>query len=225
MLSISWTYEFVGAARIWAVSIMFCLVGLLCAVLVPLLLSPSAPPRGEVVQGRVLRIELEDGMQRAIFEYADPAGEPHELVSGFASNRSPYRVGEPVQVMFDPDDAQASYVVGDKDLTLFLIILRILGVVFGSLGLTLLAMKLRGMDDQKIAVVGGTLGALAYAIPSTLALPALWLAYQRRPNALFELDAVFGMNQWLIGAVFSGTGLLVLVGLWLFFRYQAKSGY
>ncbi len=32
------------------------------------------------------------------------------------------------------------------------------------------------------------------------------------------------MEQWPIGARFTGTGLLVLVGLWLFFRYQAKIG-
>jgi hypothetical protein len=41
---------------------------------------------------------------------------------------------------------------------------------------------------------------------------------------LFEVDARFGLQEWIIGAVFSASGLLVLVSILAFYRNQAPSG-
>jgi hypothetical protein len=85
-------------------------------------------------------------------------------------------------------------------------------------------MKLKGMDDEVISRIGGLIGALTYAIPASLVLPGLWAAWSLRPNWLFAADAGFGFDQWLIGSIFSATGVLTFVATIALYRYQARTG-
>lgn len=224
MVSWSWQYEFTGAARTWMVSIMFCATGVICGLIVPFMLGPSTVPGSLQTEGRVVRLEADDGMERPIFQFSDQQGVSREFSSGIASNRSAYRAGERVTVTFNPTEPANAFVQDDKDLVVVFWITRILGLVFGGIGLAILGMKLNGIDDEVISRIGGLIGALTYAIPASLILPGLWLAYGLRPNWLFASDATFGFEQWLIGSIFSVTGLLGLVGTIALYRYQARTG-
>jgi len=163
-------------------------------------------------------------MARPIFQFSDQDGVRREFSSGIFSNRSEYRVGERVTVTFNPLEPTTAFVQNDKDLIVIFWITRILGFVFGSIGLATLGMKLTGMDDEAISRIGGLIGALTYAIPATFILPGLWVAYGLRPNWLFAADATFGFDQWLIGSIFSVSGLLALVATIAVYRYQARTG-
>lgn len=222
MALFSWQYDFTGAARTWAVSGMFCLVGLLCGVILPYTLMPKASPGSLPTDGTVVRIEVDDGMQRPVFQFTDRNGSVHEIISGIASNHSAYRVGNRVTVVFDPADPAGAFVQDDKDLAVVLWILRALALIFGSFGLALLAMKQRGMGDDAIARAGGYIGAMVYGVAASLVLPGLWLAYSVRPNAWFAADALFGSTEWLIGLVFSATGLITLGVTWVIHRNVAR---
>lgn len=224
MVSFSWQYDFTGAARTWVVSLMFCATGVICGLIVPLILDPAPVPGSVQTEGRVVRIETDDGMERPVFQFSDQNGATREFSSGIWSSRSAYRAGERVTVTFDPAAAASAFVSDDKDLTVVFWITRILGLVFGGLGLAILGMKLNGIDDEVISLIGGFIGALTYAIPASCVLPGLWLAYELRPNWLFAADATFGFDQWLIGSIFSVTGLLGLVVTAALYRYQARSG-
>jgi hypothetical protein len=224
MISFSWQYDFMGAARTWMVTIMFCATGMICGLIIPFFISPADPAGSVSADGVVVRMEMDDGMEQPIFQFADQAGVVREFSSGIFSGRSEYRAGDRVTVTFNPSDPTTAFVQDDKDLILVVWILRILGFVFGSIGLAILSMKLSGMNDEVISRVGGLIGALTYAIPATFVLPGLWAAYGLRPNRLFTADAPFGFDQWLIGSVFSVTGLLALVGTVILYRYQTRTG-
>ena len=51
-----------------------------------------------------------------------------------------------------------------------------------------------------INFVGGLAGALLFAIPATLTLPALFIAWMLRPNALFEPGIDASETLW-VGAL------------------------
>lgn len=224
MISFSWQYDFKGAARTWAVSTIFCLTGVFCGFVLPFILVPQAPAGSVRADGTVVRMETVDGMERPVFRFSDRSGELREFASGIWSSRSGYGTGERVTVVFDMADPSVAFVQDDKDLAVALWILRVVAVVFGGIGLAILGMKLKGMDDEVISRIGGLIGALSYAVPASLVLPGLWFAYRQRPNWLFAADATFGLEQWLIGSIFSATGVLAFVATVALYRYQARTG-
>lgn len=224
MVSWSWQYDFTGAARTWMVSIMFCAAGVICGLIIPLIVAPATVAGSLHTEGQVVRLAADDGMERPIFRFTDPQGVSREFSSGISSGHSAYHAGERVTVTFNPAEPASAFVQDDKDLVVVFWITRILGLVFGGIGLAILGMKLNGIDDEVISRIGGLIGALTYAIPASFVLPGLWLAYGLRPNWLFATDATFGFDQWLIGSIFSVTGLLALVGTIALYRYQARTG-
>ena len=96
--------------------------------------------------------------------------------------------------------------------------------MFSSIGLALLGLKLKGVDDEAISRIGGLIGALTYSIPASVVLPGLWIAYGLRPNWLFDSDATFGFDEWMIGSIFTATGLLGLLVSIALYRYQTRTG-
>ena len=206
---------------------MFCVVGLLCGLIIPYLVTPHATPGSVRTDGKVIRMEIDKddaSTEQPVFGFADREGKTHEFPSGISSGRSAYRVGDSVAVVYDSTNASSAFVTGDKDLNVVLWILYLLGIVFGGIGLAILGMKLRGMDDEVISRVGGLIGALTYAIPASFVLPGLYIAYHLRPNGLFPADAIFGAKEWLLGSVFTVTGLVALVVTIAVYRYQARTG-
>jgi hypothetical protein len=163
-------------------------------------------------------------MVRPVFQFLDQNGVPREFASGLWSNRSAYHAGERVTLVFNPADPASVFVKDDKDLLSVFWITRLLGFVFASLGLAVLGLKLKGVDDEKISRIGGLIGALSYSIPASLVLPGMWTAYQMRPNWWFDGDATFGFDEWMMGSIFTATGLLGLVASITLYRYLTRAG-
>jgi hypothetical protein len=95
--------------------------------------------------------------------------------------------------------------------------LQVLGWTFLLLGLLVLlpmlvTLYIRKQDREREAVwhwwinfIGGLAGALVFAVPATLTLPLMLLAYSTRPNLLFPAEVAPAHNLWLAG-LFSVTG-------------------
>jgi len=77
--------------------------------------------------------------------------------------------------------------------------------------------------DYLVHTIGGVIGALSFGIPASIALPALLIAHQNRPNALFAADAVLGGDTWMIGGIFTALGVLTTLGTIALARYQIKN--
>ena len=100
--------------------------------------------------------------------------------------------------------------------------LPVLGWTFLLLGLLVLlpmlvTLNIRRQDREREAVwhwwinfIGGLAGALVFAVPATLTLPLMLLAYSARPNLLFPAGVAPAPNLWL-GVLFSLTGVASLV--------------
>lgn len=102
------------------------------------------------------------------------------------------------------------------------LVMRILGWFFLTFGVVIvvamavnLAIGSRRPEAREewgswVNFLAGILGALAFAVPATLALPFYLVAYARRPNALFPAGASPRLNLVVAGA-FSLLGLLALL--------------
>lgn len=95
---------------------------------------------------------------------------------------------------------------------------RVLGGAFIVLGLAVLIpmlLTLRLAKEQReswhwwINLVGGLLGALAFAVPAALMFPVFFVAYILRPNPLIP-DQAAAVNNLGIAALFSVIGVVVL---------------
>jgi len=98
-----------------------------------------------------------------------------------------------------------------------------LGLVFAGLGLPILGLMIagrltgRGVGANKdywesqVELLGGLLGALAFAVPATFVLPGMWLLSRTRPD-LFS-PAEF-KDDFLVGLLFTVLGLVSLLALW-----------
>jgi hypothetical protein len=113
----------------------------------------------------------------------------------------------------------------DRDIVVTLV--RVVGGVFLGLGTLIflwmvgdLYLKFRHPEHRDSwywwgNFVGPLLATGLFAVPATLALPLMALAYALRPNALFPPNSPDPANNLIVGAIFSATGLLglALIGL------------
>jgi hypothetical protein len=223
-MNFSWEINLYGAARTWFVGGIFLVTGIFCLWLLPYLLAPSAIPNAKSTTATVIRMDEDEGMRRPVFAYKDAEGVDREFASGVWSGKPSYRMDETATIKFDPTNPTVAFLEKDKDMEIVNLILRIIGTIFGLIGATVLAMKLRGMDDESISRIGGLIGALTYAIPATLVLPGLLYLHSHRPNLIFDVDSPFGTTEWALGAVFTLTGILTLIGSVALYRYQKRTG-
>lgn len=105
-----------------------------------------------------------------------------------------------------------------QDRASVLLLVRVLGGAFIVLGLAVLIpmlLTLRLAKAQRenwhwwINLIGGLLGALAFAVPAALMFPVVFVAYILRPNPLIPDQAVAVTNLG-IAALFSVIGVAVL---------------
>jgi hypothetical protein len=113
----------------------------------------------------------------------------------------------------------------DRDTVVTLI--RVVGGVFLGLGTLIflwmvgdLYFKFRHPEHRDTwywwgNFVGPLVAAGLFAVPATLALPLMALAYVLRPNAFFPPNSPDAANNLIVGAIFSAIGLLglALMGL------------
>lgn len=114
------------------------------------------------------------------------------------------------------------------------IAMGILGWTLSVLGLVVLlpmvaTLYIRRTQPEQEAVwhwwvnfIGGLLGALAFAVPATLALPIFIAAYLVRPNALFPSDSTDTTKNLGIAALFSVVGIVSLLATIFLAREKLK---
>jgi hypothetical protein len=101
-------------------------------------------------------------------------------------------------------------------------LIRVVGGVFLGLGMLIflwmvgdLYLKFRHPERRDAwywwgNFVGPLAAAGLFAVPATLALPLMALAYALRPNAFFPPNSPGAGNNLIVGAIFSAAGLLGL---------------
>ncbi|MDD5562470.1 MAG: hypothetical protein PHQ91_02035 [Thermoanaerobaculaceae bacterium] len=106
------------------------------------------------------------------------------------------------------------------------LVMRILGGLFLAFGVLIIAGMTAGLVAAGrrpgareewsgwVNLLGGLLGAAAFGVPATLALPFYLAAYRRRPNALFPPGTPPSHTLLLAGAFsLMGLGTLVLTAV------------
>jgi hypothetical protein len=216
MASFSWQYVFRPRQAQWWVGIAFSMVGVLLALALPRLLMPEW--QGIDTPARVVRVESNgEGLVRPVF-----ADDEREYTRGLWSSRTAFAAGQAVTIVRSQDRADW-YVKADAEQGFAALVVRVLGGVFLLVGTAVLAMTVVEAPDYLVHTVGGALGALSFGVPALFALPGLYWAHQVRPNVLFGADDAFGTEQWLIGGLFSGLGLLTTVATVWLARYQLRN--
>lgn len=89
-----------------------------------------------------------------------------------------------------------------------------LSAVFGIIGGAILIMMSRGGNVQDISTIGGLMGALSYGLPATCVLPGLLVYFQGKLTT----------EQWILGAIFSITGIITTIASIALARYQLRTG-
>lgn len=219
MIELSWEYEFFGKPLFWWVSGVFLLFAIGAGLILPPFIQPTWS--GVEKSATVVRIESDDdGMLRPVFAVADSSS---TFASSIWSNRSTYQQNEIATIVTDPK-SDRWYIKGDRDATMAVLILRILAGIFGLIGGTVMVMTLMKVDDKKINLIGGVMGALSFGIPATFVLPGLLVAHANRPNMLFAATDAFGTTNWVIGTIFSVLGIATCIGTRFLYRYQSRTG-
>jgi hypothetical protein len=218
MALLSWEYVFRPREAQWWVGIVFTLLGLGLSIFLPLLIAPSWS--GIETPARVVRFESNaEDLVRPVFQIA---AEEREYVGQIWSSRSALVVGQELALIRNADGYDW-YVKDDPDMQSAIWIVRLLGTVFLLIGSVVLTLTILDLPTYLVHTIGGGLGALSFGIPATFALPGLMLAHTMRPNMFFLVDDAFGMENWLIGSLFTALAIVTTVGTMILARYQLKS--
>lgn len=223
MLNFSWTYQFFGAKRNWLVGSIFTLVGVSLGLILPWLFQPRPPQNPLQVSAVVSELKPEGEMFRPTMQY-QVNDKSFEYTSPIASSRPALRQGEIVQLLINAQSPDQAIMLNDPDLASMSMVLRILGTVFGIIGLTIVILMVKGVDVEKVSRIGGLMGALSFGIPATLVYPLLYIAYSLRPNLFFRAEDPFDIGPPFIVAIFTILGIIVTAASILLYRYQARTG-
>jgi len=229
----------------WMVAILFTFVGIVFSLILPPVLLPamSGLDSQQSAAGTVVTIKAEAGVEETthgtLIRFTDEIGRSHEFITSLDAEKAGLRKGDRVEVFynrFKPEEAELRLFVEGKahEAREAMLVLKLLGYIFLALGIFILVPLMAGLHLRKnhpeklpalywwTNFLGGMLGALSFALPSSLALPGLYLAYRMRPNMLFEKGDTFGSTHLMLGIIFSALGVLVLIALWFMARWQLR---
>lgn len=223
MINFSWEYEFKGAKANWFVGGIFTLVAAFLAFILPLILQPRIPENPITITGVVTELQPDGDMFHPVITYT-VNGKQQQYVSSIGSSRPAFKKGDQPELIVNAQAPEQAILKADPDLVSAMSVLRILAFVFGGIGLTVLILMIKGVDENVVSRIGGLLGALSFGIPATFAYPLLYLAFRYRPNFVFAQNDPFDVGPWYIMAIFTILGVLTTIGTFALYRYQAKTG-
>lgn len=202
-----------GPKKIWIVGAAFLFAGLLMGIILPYLITPRAEADFLLTQGKITDYAYDDEDSRAeIFTFQTLSGEVFTNRNNIWSSNPAYQINDQVEIYYDPNNIQNSFIKDDKNLATFNIIMIGLGVFFALLGLIMMLLKLRGVEDYLVERYMGLIGALSYGIPASLVFPVLYYFYQNRPNLFFEASVTeFPQESLIISIIFTFTGLITVI--------------
>lgn len=214
--------------QIWTIGLVFIGVALFLAVIMPLLLIRTPDENTKIADAMVVDYQTdEDDLMAEIYDFQTPDGITHEFISDMWSSEPSYAIGDHVEIYYQSTDPDDAWVKDDENLGIMILVMQILGGVFGLIGIAVTAMKMRNLDNNTINNVGGLIGALAFGIPSTFALPFISWLNANNPSAVTESGVVaskLSEGDFFIGLIFTILGITVTVISIILFRYQQKTG-
>lgn len=214
--------------KIWTIGLAFIGVALFLAVILPLLLIRTPDENTKIADAIVVDYQVdEDDLMAEIYVFQTPDGVTHEFISDIWSSEPSYAINDRVTVYYQSTDPEDTWVKDDENLGIMILVMQILGGVFGLIGLAITAMKMRNLDNQTINNVGGLIGALSFGIPSTFAFPLIaWIKSGDSivNTATLASTSKISEGDFFIGLIFTILGIAVTVAAILMFRYQQKNG-
>lgn len=220
-------YEVTGPLKYYFVGILFTVIGLFFALLLPYLLTPKLTPEHQISAGTVIDYqEDEEGTKWAEkYQFTDQAGKIQNGVNFVSSSNPFYQIGDQLEVAYLKSNPTSSFILNDPNLQSMSMVMGILGYFFAILGLLILGLKMINFSSVRIDIIAGTIGALAYAIPATFLIPLMYFAHVYRPNFLFnQEDLLWTQENIILMAIFTSTGLLTLLGLAFMLNHYRKTG-
>lgn len=214
--------------QIWTIGLIFIGIALFLAVIMPLLLIRTPDENTKIADAMVVDYQVdEDDLMAEIYDFQTPDGITHEFISDMWSSEPSYAIGDHVEIYYQSTDPDDAWVKDDENLGIMILVMQILGGVFGLIGIVVTVAKMRNLDNNTINNVGGLIGALAFGIPSTFALPFISWLNANNSTAVTESGAVaskLSEGDFFIGLIFTILGITVTVISILLFRYQQKTG-
>ena len=216
--------KFRANPKLWAVGSAFTLTGIILALVIPFFITLH-PETGDVLtKGEIIDFATDDDTRSEIYSYQTSEGEIQAQNSIWSSSPA-YKVGDRIEVYYSQKNPSHSWIKDDKNLTFMLYFLRGMGIYFGLLGLGIIIMVLHNVDNIRIEVIVGAIGALSYGIPATIALPLMYYFFLTKPNFMFDSSiATFPQDDLIAGGAFFLTGLLDLAGTFFMLRHYKKTG-
>lgn len=227
------TFENISAPKsskqIWGIGLAFIGVALFLAVLLPILIIRTPDQNTKIAEGIVVdyAVDTEDGeeMYSEIYHFQTPDGQTHELQIDMWSSDPSYAINDRVEVYYDSTNPDDAWIKDDKNLGVVIIVMQILGGIFGLIGVVITGMKMRNLDNNTINNVGGLIGALSFGIPATFAFPIISMINSSKPTAASSAIATkMSDGDFFIGIIFTILGIAVTVAAIMMFRYQQKNG-
>jgi hypothetical protein len=217
------------SSKYFAIGGSFLLAGIVLAYAIPYFITPKPGPDDILTSGQVIDFAVaedeDDDTKAEIFSYTLNDGQQLEAQNSIWSSSPSYKIGDKIEVYYSKSEPEKSWIKDDKNLVIMNYILYGLGIYFSLLGLGIIGLKFRNMENVKIEVLIGSIGALSYGIPATFALPALYYAFLARPNFLFdETVTAFPQDTMFIGLIFTVTGLIDLAAVMFMLRHYKKTG-
>ncbi len=224
-LFVAWKFEIKGEAVFWIVSMLFILVGAMFLYGVPKLINLNVDVCTQKTSGRVIElVQTEEKYYYPVYEFKDEKGNSIHKVSDSGSNIPAYKIGESVEIFYNPANPKEFFVSGENDE--LLIAFKIIGLVFMILGIIILMLTLPSIiikiySPQNtdfwfwwVNFIGGMSGALVFSLPSTF----IWLIYIILPE---NIKSAFTGKFFLLW-IFTAVGILVNVGIFFIARSQLK---
>lgn len=215
-----------GDRKIFLVGFVFLITGLIIGLLIPFLITPRVGPYDLLTTGYISDYAPDTDDQFAeIFTYKSADGAIHYHKNFITSSSPAYKIGDQVEVYYNKNNPDNSWIKDDKNLQSMSYVLFGLGLYFGLFGLIILILKFRLNNNNQVEIIAGTIGALSYGIPAAITYPGLYFAFLNRPNFFYdESITTFPQESAIIGLVFTLTGLLTIAGVILMLRHYKKTG-
>lgn len=215
-----------GDRKILLVGGVFLITGLIIGLVIPFLITPRVGPDDLLTTGYISDYAPDvDNQFAEIFSYQTDDGVTRHHQNGITSSNPAYKIGDQVEVYYNKNNPDNSWIKDDKNLQSMSYILFGLGLYFGLFGLIILILKWRLSNNNQIEIIAGTIGALSYGIPAAITYPGLYLAFLNRPNFFYdESVTTFPQESAIIALVFTLTGLLTIAGVILMLRHYKKTG-
>lgn len=207
-----------GDSKYFGLGIIFLLVGLFIAVLIPYFVTPKISENLKLASGEVISFAQDtdsDGgdSYAEIYSFTTTGGKTYQGQEGIWSSNPAYKLQEKIEVYYNPENPQENFIKDDRNLKVMVIILFGIGGYFALFGLITLFLKFRNIPNYLIDRYMGVAGALSYGIPATLAWPTLIYFHDHAPNFFFsERTAELPADTFWIGLIFTSTGLLTIFG-------------